>query len=247
MSSEQQPQSGWGKMTSWLAGLTGVLVVIPALINAGLDIYGAWKKIPRTETERINVELFQKYFGKQPKQSFPLQIKRGGGFYEVKFSVFEEGDIFIEYGALTQWFPFPHPPTQANTTLSPIYDAVAQDVRESFGRYEQSEELDGHRLLRERLYDNGDVERQSIDIRTGQIIEREVTRSNRPPPQQAPSDVGPFSGIDLDAANPTSPRSSPIATMCITQVGACAMVQAIPKGSSCFCPTVYGPVWGIGN
>ncbi len=51
---------------AWIAGLTGVLVVVPALINAGIDIYAAFAKLPKTEAERATVELFKKEHAVDP-------------------------------------------------------------------------------------------------------------------------------------------------------------------------------------
>ena len=38
-----------------------------------------------------------------------------------------------------------------------------------------------------------------------------------------------------------------IARICATPYGNCPMAEAIPQGSSCFCPSISGPVWGIGR
>lgn len=37
----------------------------------------------------------------------------------------------------------------------------------------------------------------------------------------------------------------PIATVCHTPRGSCAMSQRGPVQYQCFCPTAYGPVWGV--
>ena len=41
--------------------------------------------------------------------------------------------------------------------------------------------------------------------------------------------------------------STTIARICATPYGNCPMAEAIPQGSSCFCPSISGPVWGIGR
>lgn len=38
-----------------------------------------------------------------------------------------------------------------------------------------------------------------------------------------------------------------VASVCSTPYGSCAMSVAIPKGSSCYCPSFYGAVWGQAN
>src|SRR6185503_5607505 len=41
------------------------------------------------------------------------------------------------------------------------------------------------------------------------------------------------------------PYDSSPAQFCATNFGSCGMAVAIPKGSSCYCPTPYGPVGGV--
>lgn len=38
-----------------------------------------------------------------------------------------------------------------------------------------------------------------------------------------------------------------IASFCSTPYGSCPMAVPIPQGSACYCPSVSGPVWGIGR
>ena len=55
--------SGFGKVTSSIVGITGILIVVPALINAGADIWASDGKPAETEAEKANVVLFKKHFG----------------------------------------------------------------------------------------------------------------------------------------------------------------------------------------
>ena len=41
--------------------------------------------------------------------------------------------------------------------------------------------------------------------------------------------------------------SSGPATICITDLGTCGMAQIGPRGASCYCPSAFGPVWGISD
>lgn len=249
MPPEQETQTRWSKLTNWLVGLTSVLVVIPALINAGIDIYGAWNKIPRTESEKANLRLFQKYFGKQPIAAYPLPVKQGSAIQQVKFSIFEEGDVFVEYGSFTQWFPFPTQPEKRDSEgLAIISDAIAQDYSQAYGPYQQSDSLQGGNLLRQRAYQNGVNERQVIDTRTGRIVEQEITPpSGAIKPNDHSAGVAPFAGIDLD--NPQLQQNAYSipnkAKICITPAGSCYMVQPVTQGSPCFCTTPFGPMQGV--
>lgn len=181
------------KLKSWVVNLTGVLLVVPALINGGIDIYSSLQKLPKTESERLNVELFKKYFNKQPIAAFPVPIKQNNGTVEVKFSVYEEGDVFVEFGRYTQWFPFPSAANEAKVSsphanFSLISNAIAAQstaqaqAPQGFGPYQQTEQIQDGLVIRQRRYDNGVEERQVLDPRKGDILEYSTRRLPTNPP-----------------------------------------------------------------
>lgn len=240
-------------LKSAIVKVTGVLVVIPALLNGVVDIYSVIAKLPKTDSEKLNLELFKKYFNKQPVAAFPIPIKQNNGTVEVRFQVFDEGDVFIEFGNYTQWFPFPK--TSLNRVgWLPIKQAVAQDVRPSrgFGHFTQKETINNGIITRERRWENGVLESTQIDARTGEIVGKNISR-------WAPDDaranraasVSQLAPIDLDAARaarirPTVPSSkqSELTSTCSTPSGPCKMVNPLPVGSHCACYGAQGGVSG---
>lgn len=172
-----KPKTVFDKAKAWTVGLSGVLVVLPALVNSGYDVYAALAKIPRTETQKINNELFQKYFNKQPVWSFPIPVKRDAGSVEAKFFVYEGGDVYIEFGKRSQWFPFPLlEKTSFERTNSFIGTALAdQPSRVGSGTFEQSDRIDGGTITRERRWENGVLEVFTLDSRTGNILNRKLS------------------------------------------------------------------------
>lgn len=247
MTKPTDPKSKFELVRNWIVGITGVLLVIPALINGGIDIYSSWQKLPKTKAEQLNEELFKKYFKKQPVAAFPVPIKQSNGTVEVKFSVYEEGDVFVEFGNFTQWFPFPATEKKV-TSISLMSTAIAQEQAslKGFGRYQQSEWFEGAYIVRERLYENGIIERLNIDPRTGAILQSSARRAHTPQNALPPPGVSNFAPIDLDSirANRSQQLTGP-ATVCSTQFGACQMVAAISRGSQCLCYGAMGPVPGI--
>jgi hypothetical protein len=262
------PASGLERIRGWLIGLTGVLVVLPALINGGLDIYTALAKLPKTESERLNVELFKKYFNKQPVAAFPVPIRRTDGTVEVRFSVFDEGDIFVEFGKFTQWFPFPKNET-AGVGLSFLGLAHAEQATKmrGLGQYKQQEAYDANgNVVRERQWENGVREWQRLNPRTGDILEQKVTRAPsagaaKPgdDPSAGASDVNKratlsqFAPIDLEAllnaprpvpntANPA--KQAKQGSSCVTPSGGCSLLYPLPPDSACSCDNGYGSVAG---
>jgi hypothetical protein len=243
------PAPSWDSLKKWVVGLSSVLVVVPALINSGIDVYKAALNVPRTDAEHANVKLFQKYWNKPPVATLPVPVKHKGATYEAKFSIFDEGDIYIEFGPFTQWFPFPEPAaTKKAAGWSPISSAYAQsqDLSRVYGPFRQQDTAQGYMLYRQRVYESGAVENFVIDKRTGAVVNYGVTQ----PPANAPQNrnwVAPFAGIDLDRQLVSPQANQPLSTMCVTPIGNCAMIQAGPRGVPCFCPTFQGPVSGMSN
>jgi hypothetical protein len=180
--------SGWNRVKRWLAGLTGVLLVVPSLINAGIDVYKAALNVPRTESESVNSELFQKYFNKSPVVTIPIPVKQSTATIDVKLSVYEGGDIYVEYGHYTHWFPFPKSQfslTPASVQFFP--NAIAQvpsTAPRGEGRYVQEEKFDDNHIVRKRAYANGVLEISTIDKNTGRIVSSSMIRQT---PQSASS------------------------------------------------------------
>ncbi len=113
-----------GLMTSFVA----VLVVLPSMINAFADIYVALFNIPRTLGERNNQELFQKHFQVQPVHIATSLVKpKNGEPLMMKINIYEDGDLFIEYGQYSQWFPFKQP-EQATAFLNLFNNVYAQEL-----------------------------------------------------------------------------------------------------------------------
>jgi len=237
--------SGWSKVKNWIVGLTSVLVVIPALIYSGFDIYEIWQEIPQTKSEKSNKELYQKYFGKQPMQVIPVPIKKGDATYQVQFSIYKEGDIFVEYGKMTQWFPFPIISALNKYDFSPISSAYASDkkIAQPAGKYILRDKIDGGLLIRNKIYESGAQIQQSINIRTGKIIDSKVIKKGNFENQEIKS-VSPFAVIDLDKINSEQTNSSK-AKQCKTFNGDCALLQNTPKNELCFCITPSGKIPGI--
>jgi hypothetical protein len=110
MTEEKQKKTGIAAYLKSFRGivvsLTALFVVIPALINSGLDIYKAVAQIPDSIQERTNDQLFKRHFNDVPVFSQPIEIKTGNASLEMMLDVYENGDILVQYGDFQQWFPF---------------------------------------------------------------------------------------------------------------------------------------------
>jgi hypothetical protein len=229
----------------WIVGLTSVLVVIPALVNGGIDIYSSLAKLPKSEAERTNVALFKKYFNKQPVATFPVPIRQSNGTVEVRFAVYEEGDVFVEFGKFTQWFPFPSPDRRSGA-FAFVGEAVAQTAAvRGHGTYQQVERVDGNALVRERTFQNGVTERYRLDPRTGEVLEFSAQRSAAATAKPPPAAVSAFAPIDLDALRANRAAAPGTASICATQIGSCQMYRPVAAKSPCSCAGPNGAVPGV--
>jgi hypothetical protein len=182
MDDQKNKTSGdlWSKIKTWVIGLTAVLVVLPSLINAGIDVYKSLLDVPKTQFERINAELFQKYFNKSPVVTVPVPVKTSLGTVKARLSVYEEGDIFAEYGDYSQWFPFPLRKTASSSLFSTAH-AQTPPATGLTGEYRQVDKIKGNTIERSRYYSNGTKETYTININTGEIQNKVVTRDSAPP------------------------------------------------------------------
>lgn len=203
-----EPVSYFTHLKLWVTGLLGVLVVLPSLINAGLDVYSSLLKLPKTEAERINEKLFREYFGKQPVATVPVPIKQNNGIVEVRFAIYDKGDVFVEFGSFSQWFPFPAGQGEAKkpVSFSLMSSAYAQAPTsaspQGVGQYKQTDKIHGGALVREKIYENGVIENQVIDTRSGDILDSSARQTAQTlpalPASGAALAVPKVAPIDLD-------------------------------------------------
>lgn len=165
------------KIKSNIVAITGVLLAIPALINSGIDIYNAALKIPRTNEERINAELFKIHFNKPPVVIVPVPIRTSVGAVEMRLSIYDAGDILAEYGDHSKWFPSPMRQQIGETSWFPqaFADSLGQEIH-GVGKYTQSDTTANNTISRVRYFENGVKESFTIDMNTGRIENKKVEK-----------------------------------------------------------------------
>lgn len=195
----------WTDMRNWIIGLTAVLLVIPSLVNAGLDIYKSLINFPKTRSEQINNRLFSDNFGKSPLVTIPVPIKTRHKTVNMKLSIYEGGDIFAEYGNYSQWFPFPTEQTGARSLVPSAYAEPPKPV-DAPREYTQVDTLKGKVIERERIYSDGTTERYTINRNTGKIQNKVISQETPPQSDTTKPQVHimPFPTVDLEALKETA-------------------------------------------
>lgn len=257
--------SGLDRIPSWLRVLAGALVVVPALVNGAVDLARAVRSLPQTEAERQSVGLFNKHFNRQPVATFPVPIQHSDRTVEVRLSVFDDGDVYVEFGRATQWFPFPdaQPPRVASFSL--ISSAVAYELPSlrGFGSYQQHDSVEDHLVARERHWENGVIDLLRLDPRTGDVVSYHSRRPVTglalsapavPPPSVTGQAVAGLAPIDLEqartlraiqvAGSSVPAEATTMSSTCFTAYGACTLVAPARPRSTCSC---YGPFGSVGG
>ena len=158
----------FGSISKWIVGLTGVLLVVPALVNAAADIWTSVRNLPTTVAEKDNVAMFQKHFGEPPLHRGEIPILTDLGTVKMELEVHKGGDIYVRYGQRSQWFHSPLARTEsASVWINSAKAAPGRPIRLAGGKYVQRDNYDGGRIVRERLYESGKTEKYEIDKRTG--------------------------------------------------------------------------------
>lgn len=204
------------KLRGWIVGLTSVLVVVPAMINAGMDIYSTLMDRPVTEAEQINEALFERYFGKAPVFQGSVPIVTEAGSMEITLEVHGAGDIFVRYGDRSQWFPSPLAATStAGSGFSLISAAIAADLPLQLPQqYQQRETREDGRIVREMYLPDGEKRVYRIDPKTGRWSAPTVEQYQNVPQQtQQVQRSFEFPTIDLTRPRaviaPSAPPSQP--------------------------------------
>jgi hypothetical protein len=181
---------GVGALVAWLRGwkalvvaLTGLLIGIPALVNAAIDVYRAVRDIPASPLERTNSELFRKHFGRSPVSTTLATITGAqGARFEIQVDIFAGGDLLVRYGSRMQWFPLDAPDAIAGWLIPAAH---AQSPASSFekvpadARFSQAQTFERGQLVQTRIYlapDGRSAYRETLRINpnTGEIVERRL-------------------------------------------------------------------------
>ena len=168
--------ASFGNLRTLIVGLTGVLLVIPSLVNSGIDIYNSVLGIPATKAEEVNDRLFVRHFQKSPLHHAVIPIKTELGEVVVELDVYQGGDIFIKYGARSQWFVSPLADQEVYFSFSGIAHAQEMEMETGIGNYYQFDRITDDKILRELYFLNSAKTKKSyvIDPVTGDWSSPEI-------------------------------------------------------------------------
>lgn len=180
-----------------LTSLVAVLIIVPSVINSVNDIIVAWRGLPIGEKEEINSELFKRHWKKDPVHSKQLVVDGVKGKIPITIDIYENGDIFVDYGQFTQWFPYDDKGIAKNgfglinTAHAGFFDSISQSVLHARPLPSKvTTKIDGHNVTREKELSDGSIERQVININTGRVKSIESVKSNRPVTNSSDSHSG---------------------------------------------------------
>ncbi len=211
--SVMKPKTMLAKLENWkmmLIAFVALLVVVPSLVNAIADIAAAYSGRFRNP----NARMWEKHFSHQPIHSTAIPVQSAAVTYELGIDVYADGDILVQYGKWTKWLPFVQ--AQQGQAGSPILSLVStayagwSDFRDivTKGKYVQQTAVKKKTVTRERTYADGHKEILTIDLKTGEVLDRKVILKPLTPEQVRQIEK---SGTDVQRAEKlTTSGSSPI-------------------------------------
>ena len=158
---------------STVVALAALLVVIPSVINGINDIWVAWNGLPIGDKEKINNQLFIKHWKENPIHTKQIIIEGKSGKIPITVDVYENGDIFVDYVRLTQWFPYSDLVVKSdfhfsNTAYAGFFDKITKSIKGTTREISNVRKT-AKTVERTRLLEDGSKEVQTIDINTGAI------------------------------------------------------------------------------
>ena len=180
-----------------LTSLVALLVIVPSVLNAVNDIWVAWQHLPIGEKEKINNTLFKKHWKENPLLSKQLIIEGKKGRIPVTIEIYTDGDIFVDYGLFTQWFPYAiakmasHKFEIITSAYAGFFSKVDQNIKAVNAKPTQiNNSREKNNVIREKVLSDGSIERQTININTGEVIKAErIPPQVTPPTAMTPGDI----------------------------------------------------------
>ena len=157
-----------------LVSLAAVIIVVPSVINGIGDVLVALRGLPVGTKEKINKQLFETHWKENPVHTKQIVIEGGNGKIPITVDIYKNGDIFVDYGRLTQWFPYSYEIAQTDfsfvtSAYAGFFDKITRSIKslqkESITNVKKSSKT----VERTRTYEDGSKEVQVIDINTGEI------------------------------------------------------------------------------
>ena len=188
------------RLKKLIVAVTGVLVVIPALINAGIDIYYSIQNIPASDSERTNLRLYERYMGKPAVFEGAVPVKTETGTLNISLEIYGGGDIFVRYGERSQWFPAPMENISFNfSAIEKSFAETNQDSQPSNTENFFKRDLQKGKLIQREYYlQDGIKKTYTIDPTTGQWSKPKIEHYEQLPEEAtARKKIHEFSVLDL--------------------------------------------------
>jgi len=182
-----------GKSIGWKTKLTSLLaslVIVPSIINSIGDIWVSMNDLPIGEREVINSTLFRLHWRENPVHSKQIIVDVKNVSVPITIDVYRNGDIFLDYGNTTQWFPFDDKSLVfADINFNVISSAYAVNIKNIMKKIVTqpsapveiiNEKVNNSEIKRSKVHQDGTIENQVIDINTGQTKSYEVIELELP-------------------------------------------------------------------
>ncbi len=192
-----------------IAALAALLVVIPSVINGISDIWVAVKGLPIGDKEKINNQLFIAHWKENPIHTKQIIIEGETGKIPITVDVYKNGDIFVDYVRLSQWFPYSELVVKNDcgfpgSAYAGFFDKTKNFIKTPTQKISNVKKT-ANTVERTRSFEDGSKEIQTIDINTGKIISVKSIKPDKTPNNDGP--IGPNTNSAIEVIQlPESPN-----------------------------------------
>ena len=164
-----------------IAGVVGLLIIIPSVINSLGDIITSLRNLPIGEKEKIHVQLMKDHWGEDPMYTKQMKIDGEEDNLIITVDIYDNGDIRVDYGEYAQWFPYKKVKNSDELALSFFTNLYANDI-ELYKTRSITTEVENieakNNIIRIRKFSDGSIQKMVLEKNTGKILKIDMNESN---------------------------------------------------------------------
>jgi hypothetical protein len=165
-----------------IAGVVGLLIVIPSVINSIGDIITSLRNLPIGEKEKIHVQLLNEHWRENPVHTKRLQIDGKDGKLIITLDIYRNGDIRVDYGEYAQWFPYKKVENSEKELSLSFFTNLYADEVEVYKERTITTEVENFKskknIIRIRKFSDGSIQKMTLEKNTGKILKIDINESN---------------------------------------------------------------------
>lgn len=118
--------------------------------------------------------FIKEHWKENPIHTKQIIIEGENGKVPIAVDIYKNGDIFVDYGSLTQWFPYSNLVVKTDVRSVDLahagfFDKITKSIKSPIDKSVHNVEKSSETVERTRTYKDGSKQVQVIDINTGEV------------------------------------------------------------------------------